>query len=228
VRTATIGGDGRGGGRRSGAFTGCLVDDLATLVWVANLAALELHTHQARASDQLHPTAIVIDLDPGAPATILDCCRVALELRATLEQLQLASVAKTSGSKGLHLSVPLNTGDATADDTKRFALALGQLMESRDPARITVDMARERRAGRVFVDWSQNDRHKTTVCVYSLRIRPRPWVSTPLTWDEVSDALDGGDVDALTFEARDTLARAQKFGDLYRPNLDLRQTLPSL
>jgi bifunctional non-homologous end joining protein LigD len=224
VRTATIGGT----GRRFPAFTGCLVDDLPTLIWVANLAALELHTHQARASDQLHPTAMVIDLDPGAPATILDCCRLALEIRDLLAQLGLEIVVKTSGSKGLHLSAPLNTTDHTAEDTKRFALAIGQLLESRDPAHVTVDMAKERRVGRVFVDWSQNDRHKTTVCAYSLRIRPRPWVSTPLGWDEVSDALDGGDPDALTFEAPDTLARVAKLGDLYAPNLTLQQELPAV
>jgi bifunctional non-homologous end joining protein LigD len=224
VRTATIGGT----ERRYPSFTGCLVDDLPTLVWVANLAALELHTHQARAADQLHPTAVVIDLDPGAPATIVDCCRVALEIHDLLAQLGLEAVVKTSGSKGLHLAVPVNNGRSTADDTKRFALALGQLLESRDPKRVTVDMAKERRGGRVFVDWSQNDRHKTTVCAYSLRIRPRPWVSTPITWDEVSDVLDAGDVDALTFEAPDTLSRVADQGDLYRANLELEQDLPAV
>jgi bifunctional non-homologous end joining protein LigD len=229
VRTATIGGDGKGGmGRRNDAFTGCLVDDLPTLIWTANLAALELHTHQARASDQLCPTAVVLDLDPGDRATIVDCCRVALELRETLARLDLQAVVKTSGSKGLHLSIPLNTEGVTADDTKRFALALGQLLESRDPQRVTVDMAKERRVGRVFVDWSQNDRHKTTVCAYSLRIRPRPWVSTPLSWDEVETVHEAEDVDALVFEAPLTLARVEQFGDLYEPNLTIGQELPAL
>jgi bifunctional non-homologous end joining protein LigD len=224
VRTATIGGS----GKRLPAFTGCLVDDLPTLVWTANLAALELHTHQARAADQEHPTAVVIDLDPGAPATIVDCCRVALELHSLLEQLGLEAVVKTSGSKGLHLSVPLNSGVATSEDTSRFALAVGQLLESRDPKRVTVDMAKERRGGRVFLDWSQNNRHKTTIAPYSLRIRPRPWASTPLSWDEVSEALDGGDPEALTFEARDTVARVEQLGDLYEPNLTLEQQLPEV
>ncbi len=230
VRTATIGGDGRTdrGGRGDETITGCLVDDLPTLVWTANLAALELHTHQARASDQLHPTAVVIDLDPGAPATVLDCCRVALDLRAMLDHFDLHSVVKTSGSKGLHLSVPLNTGSASAEATKRFALALGQLLASRDGKRVTVDMAKERRAGRVFVDWSQNDRHKTTVCAYSMRIRPRPWVSTPLAWDEVQDALDSNDPEVLSFEAPETLARVEAHGDLYEPNLTVEQELPDL
>jgi bifunctional non-homologous end joining protein LigD len=224
VRTAHI----RGGGRRMPGFTGCLVDDLPTLVWVANLAALELHTHQARADDQDHPTAVVIDLDPGAPATIVDCCRVALELRELLAGLGLDVVAKTSGSKGLHLSIPVNDGTSTAEQTKRFALALGQLLEARDPKRVTVDMAKQQRVGKVFVDWSQNDRHKTTVCVYSLRIRPRPWVSTPVSWDEVSDAADAADPDALTFEAPDTVARVAELGDLYAATLTLRQELPGL
>ncbi|MCU1427674.1 MAG: primase, small subunit, partial [Actinomycetia bacterium] len=141
VRTATIGGN----GRSRDAFTGCLIDDLPTLVWAANLAALELHTHQARATDQEHPTAAVIDLDPGAPATVLDCCRIGLALCAVLEQLGLASVVKTSGSKGLHLSIPLNNGHVSAEETKRFTLALGQLLESRLPNQVTVDMAKERR-----------------------------------------------------------------------------------
>jgi bifunctional non-homologous end joining protein LigD len=224
VRTATIGGS----GKRLPAFTGCLVDDLPTLVWTANLAALELHTHQALAADQEHPTAVVIDLDPGAPATILDCCRVGLDLQAMLDQLGLEAVVKTSGSKGLHLSVPLNNGTATSEETSRFALALGQLLETRDPKRTTVDMAKEKRGGRVFVDWSQNNRHKTTIAPYSLRIRPRPWASTPLTWDEVTDALDGGDPEALTFEANDTVARVERLGDLYEPNLTVEQELPGI
>jgi bifunctional non-homologous end joining protein LigD len=224
VRTATIGGS----AKRYPSFTGCLVDDLPTLVWVANLAALELHTHQARAADQEHPTAVVIDLDPGAPATIVDCCRVALDLRAMLDRLGLAAVVKTSGSKGLHLSIPLNTATVSSEETSRFALALGQLLESRDPKRVTVDMAKERRVGRVFVDWSQNNRHKTTIAPYSLRIRPRPWASTPITWNEVEETFADGDTDALTFEAPDTLARVEALGDLYADNLTLRQDLPTL
>jgi bifunctional non-homologous end joining protein LigD len=224
VRTASI----RGSEQRYPSFTGCLVDDLPTLVWVANLAALELHTHQARADDQEHPTAVVVDLDPGAPATIVDCCRVALDLRALLDQLGLQAVVKTSGSKGLHLSVPLNHGTTSAEQTNKFALALGQLLESRDPKRVTVDMAKEKRGGRVFVDWSQNNRHKTTIAPYSLRIRPRPWASTPLDWSEVEATLDAGDPEQLTFEAPDTLARVRELGDLYSPNLTVVQDLPAL
>jgi bifunctional non-homologous end joining protein LigD len=209
----------------TGGTKGCIVADVPTLVWLANLAALEMHTHQWTMDDPAHPTALVIDLDPGAPATIVDCCRVALELRDTLEQLGLHCVVKTSGGKGLHLSVPVHGSHATDEDTKRFALALGQLLESRDPKRVLVDMTRAKRPGKVFIDWSQNDRHKTTVCAYSLRLHERPTVSTPVSWDEVSDA---GDVDALTFEARDTLARVEELGDLYADSLTLEQELPAL
>jgi bifunctional non-homologous end joining protein LigD len=209
-------------------LTQCVVDDLPSLVWMANMAALELHTLQATASHPDRPTAMVFDLDPGAPAGILDCCRVGLDLQALLDELGLASVAKTSGSKGLHLAVPLNTDAATADETKSFALALGQLLAKRDRKRVTTNMKKEGRAGKVFVDWSQNDRHKTTVCAYSLRARPRPLVSTPVTWDEVEAALDTGDGEALAFETDAVLARVERDGDLYAANLELRQELPEL
>jgi len=223
IETALVGREGRHRG-----YEGCLVDELAALVWVANLAALELHTHQATVDDQEHPTAVVLDLDPGPGADVLDCCRVALEARDVLDRLGLRAVVKTSGSKGLHLSVPLNRPGPTADDTKRFALALGQLLATRDPRRVTVTMAKAERRGRVFVDWSQNDRHKTTVAPYSLRIRPRPAVSAPVGWDEVEAALDGSDPDALAFEAPDVPSRVEAAGDPYAANLELVQELPTL
>jgi bifunctional non-homologous end joining protein LigD len=209
-------------------FEGCVIDTLPALVWVANLAALELHTYQAAVDDLTLPTALVIDLDPGEPATIVDCARVAIDLRDTLDTLGLASVVKTSGSKGLHLSVPLNSPGLSDDATKGFALALGQLLESRDPKRVTTIMARDHRRGRVFVDWSQNDRAKTTVAPYSLRIRPRPLVSTPVSWDEVEAVHESGDGDPLTFEAAAVLDRVDELGDLYEANLTLQQELPTL
>jgi bifunctional non-homologous end joining protein LigD len=204
----------------------CVVDDVATLVWMANLAALELHTLQATVDDPEHPTSLVLDLDPGAPADVLDCCRVALELRGMLDRLGLAAVVKTSGGKGLHLAVPVR--GATADGTKSFARALGQLLAKDDPEKVTIAMARDLRRGRVFVDWSQNDRHKTTVCAYSLRARARPMVSAPVGWDEVSDALDADDPEALSFDAPAVLERAGRLGDLYADNLTLEQELPVL
>ncbi len=214
----------------TGGTKGCLVDDLPTLVWLANLAALELHTHQWTVDDPGHPTAMVIDLDPGEPATIADCCRVALVLRDMLEHFELQCVVKTSGGKGLHLSVPLHGAGVTDSETKEFARGLGQVLEARDPKRVTVDMAKQRRPGRVFVDWSQNDRHKTTVCAYSLRNRPRPTISTPVTWDEVSDASreTRGARAPLEFEAADVLTRVESFGDCYADSLTLHQELPAL
>jgi bifunctional non-homologous end joining protein LigD len=204
----------------------CVVDDVATLVWMANLAALELHTLQATVDDPEHPTSMVLDLVPGAPAGILDCCRVALAIQGMLERLGLVSVVKTSGGKGLHLAVPVR--DATADETKAFARALGQLLAKDDPDRVTIVMARDVRAGRVFVDWSQNDQHKTTVCAYSLRAQPRPMVSTPLSWDEVSDALESDDGESLEHDTESALARVAEVGDLYETNLTMPQELPEL
>jgi bifunctional non-homologous end joining protein LigD len=213
----------------TGGTKGCLVDDLATLVWLANLAALELHTHQWQIGDPDHPTAMVLDLDPGEPATIVDCCRVALDLRAMLEHFDLACAVKTSGGKGLHVSVPLLGSPATDDETKRFALGLGQVLESRDKQHVTVDMAKERRAGKVFIDWSQNDRHKTTVCAYSLRNRPEGTVSTPVSWDEVQDTADvSRDDDVLSFSTGEVVERVAELGDLYADTLTLHQELPAL
>ncbi len=205
----------------------CVLDDLPSLVWAANMAALELHTPQARVSSPDRPDSMVFDLDPGPGSSVLDCCRVGLDLHGVLAELGLESVAKTSGSKGLHMAVPLHT-EVTDDDTKGFALALGQLLANREPDRVTVVMRKDLRKGKVFVDWSQNDRHKTTVCAYSMRGKERPMVSTPVTWDEVSDALDGKDPDALTFEAPDVLDRVGQVGDVYLPNLELEQELPAL
>jgi bifunctional non-homologous end joining protein LigD len=213
-------------GRVDPGLIACVVDDAATLVWMANLAALELHTLQARVADPDHPTSMVFDLDPGPPADVLACARVALELQSTLTSLGLRSVAKTSGSKGLHLAVPVR--GATADETKAVALGLGQLLAKRAPDRVTVNMAKEQRPNRVFVDWSQNDRHKTTVAAYSLRAQPLPMVSAPVTWDEVSDALDAGDPGALAFDADEVLARVERLGDPYATNLDADQELPAL
>jgi bifunctional non-homologous end joining protein LigD len=214
----------------TGGTKGCIVDEVAALVWLANLAALELHTHQWTIEDPEHVTALVIDLDPGEPANVVDCCRVALELRDMFEHFDLQCVVKTSGGKGLHMSVPLNGSTPTAEETKRFALGLGQVLESRDPKHVTVDMAKQKRPGKVFVDWSQNDRHKTTVCAYSMRNLPRPTVSTPLSWDEVDDtaALDRDAADSLSFEASDALGRVAEFGDLYEPTLTVHQELPAL
>jgi bifunctional non-homologous end joining protein LigD len=205
----------------------CAIEDLPGLVWTANLAALELHTPQATASDPMRPTAMVFDLDPGAPADVRDCARVARDLLDLLMQLGLRAVVKTSGSKGLHLAVGLRPS-VDAEATKAFALALGRVLETRTPDQVTVTMARDERPGKVFVDWSQNDRHKTTVCAYSMRATARPQVSTPLTWDEVDDAIGAPDRGVLTFETDAVLARVEAHGDLYAASLAADQELPEL
>jgi bifunctional non-homologous end joining protein LigD len=203
----------------------CVVDDLPTLIWVANLAALELHTKQATVDDPDHPTSLVLDLDPGPPADVLACAEVALDLRDLLADLGLQCVVKTSGGKGLHVGVPVR--GATADETKEFARALGMLLERRDPTRVTTSMRKELRRGKVFVDWSQNDRHKTTVAAYSLRAQPRPLVSAPVAWDEVRAALDVADAEMLLLDAPTVLARVAQHGDRYADNLHLAQHLPA-
>jgi bifunctional non-homologous end joining protein LigD len=205
----------------------CSLGSVAALVWTANLAALELHTPQARAAEPWKPSAIVFDLDPGPGTDLVDCARVAIELQDLLAQLGLRAVAKTSGSKGLHLSVGLRPS-VDADTTKGFALALGKVLESRDPKRVTVTMAKDQRRGRVFVDWSQNDRHKTTVCAYSLRATDVPGVSTPVAWEELHDAVDTGDASRLAFSPADVLIRIDELGDLYAGSIAGDQDLPDL
>jgi bifunctional non-homologous end joining protein LigD len=203
-----------------------VIDSLAALVWCANLANLELHAFLARARSPLEPTCMVYDLDPGEPADVLDCCDVALWLRDALDALGLRSFPKTSGSKGVQLYVPLNEPGVTFEDTKTFARALGRVIEQEHPKRVTTNMMKVERPGKVFIDWSQNDEHKTTACVYSLRARDRPYVSTPLRWAEVERAAATRDAASLRFRAEDALARADADGDLFRGVLDLKQALP--
>jgi bifunctional non-homologous end joining protein LigD len=205
-----------------------VVDDLATLIWLANLAAIELHTPLARAEAIDRPTTLVFDLDPGAPATIVECCRVGLALRGMFENLGLESFAKTSGSKGLQLYVPLNTPEVTFDQTKPFARAVAEMFEHSEPDLVVSRMTKVRRTGKVLIDWSQNDRNKTTVCVYSLRAHERPTASTPVEWDEVRAALEAGDPAKLAFEAPEVLERVRARGDLFAPVLSLVQRLPAL
>lgn len=204
----------------------CVVEDVPSLVWAANLASLELHTSLARADAIMEPTMVVFDLDPGAPATIRECCAVALKLRGALDELRLQCFAKTSGSKGLQVYVPLNT-KSTYELTKPFALAIAQHLERLEPKLVLSNMKKELRTGKVFVDWSQNDDHKTTVCGYSLRARESPTVSTPVTWDEV-EAHHRGELRALAFTSDEVLERVQQLGDLFVPVLQLKQKLPTL
>ena len=204
----------------------CLANDLPTLVWAANLADLELHTSLARKRNVAQPTMMVFDLDPGAPADIVQCCQVGLWLRELLSKMKLKSFAKTSGSKGLQVYVPLNT-PVMFDQTKDVSRALAQLLEREHADLVTSNMSRALRKGKVFVDWSQNDEHKTTICVYSLRAKQEPTVSTPVTWDEVANCLKKKKADLLKFRSDKTLARVEKMGDLFEPVEKLKQKLPT-
>jgi bifunctional non-homologous end joining protein LigD len=203
----------------------CVAQNLATLVWAANLAAIELHTSLSMASAMPHPSFVVFDLDPGAPAGMVQCCKVALWIHSALTRRGLRSFAKTSGSKGLQVYVPVNSG-ISYDQSKPFAHELALTLERRHPELVVSDMKKALRAGKVLVDWSQNDMHKTTVCVYSLRARTQPAVSTPVSWAEVSRCLESGDAATLEFTAPQVLQRVEHLGDLFAPVLTLCQQLP--
>ena len=204
-----------------------LVNDVPTLIWIANLAAIELHPSLSLATDITCPRMMVFDLDPGPPANIVQCCQVAIWLRAIFEHFKLESFPKTSGSKGLQIYVPLNT-KTSYDETKPFAHALARLLENEHRDLVVSDMKKALRTGKVLVDWSQNDEHKTTISVYSLRARERPTVSTPVTWDEVERTLKKKDPSLLVFESHQVLERVEKLGDLFAPVLKLKQRLPKL
>ncbi len=212
-----------GPGDRDGDIGYCRIDEPAALVWTANLAAIELHAPMAKATDIEQPTILVFDLDPGPPAAMTECCQVALELRDVLAAVDLEAFPKTSGNKGLQVYVPLNRPH-THDQASSFAKAVGQLLAKQHPDRILVEMNKPLRTGKVFVDWSQNSRHKTTIAAYSLRARPTPTVSTPLGWDEVTDGAAG---QPLSFTSDDVLVRVDELGDLFAPVADLAQDLPS-
>ncbi|HYH52798.1 MAG TPA: DNA ligase D [Solirubrobacterales bacterium] len=212
---------------RHGEVDYCVVEDLPTLVWLANLADIELHTSLSRAVAMEQPTAMVFDLDPGAPADVLDCAQVGVWLRGLFEQLGLSCYPKTSGSKGMQLYVPLNS-DATYEQTKPFAKAVAETLERKFGDRIVSQMAKAKRPGKVLIDWSQNDVHKTTVCVYSLRAKERPTVSTPLEWDEVEAALAAGEAERLVFDHAAVLERVAAKGDLFAPLLSEEQELPGI
>ena len=211
--------------REIGGIDYCLCDDLPTLVWAANLADLELHPSLALADAIEQPTVMAFDLDPGEPAGVLECRQVALWLRDTLGRIGLQCYPKTSGSKGLQVYAPLNTAGVTYDHTKPLSQALARHLEGEHPELVVSSQKKELRRGKVLIDWSQNDEHKTTVCVYSLRARARPTVSTPLTWEELEAA---GGTDELAFTADEVLERLDEHGDLFAPVLELEQGLPRL
>jgi bifunctional non-homologous end joining protein LigD len=205
----------------------CLANDLSTLIWLTNLADLELHTSLSRAKDVMRPTMMVFDLDPGPPAAILECAQIGIELRDLFADLGLDCYPKTSGSKGLQIYVPLNT-PVTYETTKPFAHAIAMHLEQKLPKLVVSSQKKSIRKGKILVDWSQNDDHKTTICVYSLRARERPTVSTPVTWDEVESAAKKKKAEALVFDSNAVLKRFEKRGDLFEPVLKQKQKLPKL
>jgi bifunctional non-homologous end joining protein LigD len=212
-----------GPGDKGGAIDYCALDSVAALAWSANLAALEIHAPMARGADIESPTMCVFDLDPGPGTGIPECAALALQIRDVLDRLGgLQCVAKTSGSKGIQVYLPLNTPH-THEHCSSFAMAVAQVLEKHDPGGVTSVMRKSERPGKVFVDWSQNSRHKTTVAVYSLRARPRPTVSTPVSWDELDDAAAGA---PLSFELGEVLHRVGKTGDLFAPAASVEQQLP--
>ncbi len=213
-------------GSRGGTIDFCVCDDLPTLVWLAQLAAIELHPSLATAADFERPTVLAFDLDPGEPATIVECCAVALRVRDLFAELGLESFAKTSGSKGMQVYVPLN-GDATYATTKPFARAVARALESSEPGLVTSQMKKSLRPGKVFIDWSQNTTTKTTIAAYSLRARAEPTASTPLHWHEVERTAASGYSEELRFTAAAVLERYERDGDPFAPVLELEQELPA-
>lgn len=210
---------------RRGGIDYCRIEEPAALVWAANLAAIELHAPMAGHEHQEMPRAVVFDLDPGPGTDIATCCTVAGRVREILATVGLDAWCKTSGSKGLQVYVPLNTPAATHEAAAGFAKAVGTVLERQTPAEVTTTMAKSERPGRIFVDWSQNAFHKTTVAPYSLRARPEPTVSTPVTWDEV-EACAAGEA-LLRFDAGEVLDRVERLGDLFGSVLTLQQHLPA-
>jgi bifunctional non-homologous end joining protein LigD len=202
----------------------CVVDNLASLVWMANLADLELHTSLARAPKIHQPTAMVFDLDPGEGANVLHCAQVALWLKEKLAQMKLESFAKTSGSKGIQIYVPLNTA-ISFEATKVASRQIADAVATEHSDAVVTKMLKTLRKKKVLIDWSQNDDHKTTICAYSLRATEKPQVSTPLKWTELQKWWKAGDADAFRFSPDDVRARVKKHGDLFEPVLKLKQKL---
>ena len=209
-------------------MTVCLVNDLETLIWAENLASLELHVPLAKAISPERPDSMVFDLDPGDPAGLRECARVALILRDLLSRMGLASYVKTSGKKGLHVFVPLNRKEMTFEDTKTFSKAVAGIMQKHYPDLVTARMAKKERTAKVFINWSQNDASKTMICVYSLRAREKPIVSFPLEWGELENSGGAGDPERLQVMHAEALSRVGKKGDLFREVLVKEQKLPHL
>jgi bifunctional non-homologous end joining protein LigD len=222
VKTAEIAQD------QGEALKFCVVNDLETLLWVGNLASLELHVPLARTGSPRTPDSMVFDLDPGEPADILACARVAMILQDLLFRMGLVSSVKTSGQKGLHVLVPLNREDTTFEDTKIFSKAVAGIIQKHYPDLVTSKMSKQERIGRVFINWSQNDASKTMICVYSLRAREKPLVSFPLEWGELEKLVRQGDPEKFQITHSEAVRRTEEKGDLFREVLVKEQRLPHL
>jgi bifunctional non-homologous end joining protein LigD len=223
VKTASV-----RAGPNAGKIDFCVCDSLPTLIWMAQLAALELHPSLSLSRAPTRPTVLAFDLDPGEGSDVVDCCRVAMRLRDLFGHFGVECFPKTSGSKGMQVYVPLNSPKTSYDETKPFAKAIAQLLEKQTPDEVVSKMKKVERKGKVLVDWSQNHRSKTTIAVYSLRARERPTASTPIAWEEVEHAAEHKDAASLVFEADDVLERIETHGDLFAPVLELKQDLPDL
>jgi len=209
----------------------CVVDSVPTLVWLGGMAALELHAPMARAAGAFGadvPTLVVLDLDPGAPASAVECAVVALRIRDLLATLGLRAVVKSSGNKGLQVYLPVNRPDTTHEAARGFAQAIALLLEKQDPQLVVSQQGRHLRPGKVLIDWLQNESFKTTVAAYSLRARDRPTVSTPLAWEEVEALAEGGDPESVQMSPAQVLERVAEYGDLFAEAASLEQPLPRL
>jgi len=213
--------------RRAGEIDFCLCENRATLIWMAQLASLELHPSLSKATRMEQPTVLAFDLDPGPPAGLVECCKVALRVRDLFGAFGLEGFPKVSGGKGLQVYFPLNT-KVSYERTSPFAKAVAQLLEKQTPKDVVSKMAKVDRRGKVFVDWSQNHQKKTTIAVYSLRAREHPTASVPLQWREVERTAKGGDTEKIRFEIPEAVKRVEKEGDLFEPVLKLKQKLPAL
>ena len=210
--------------RRGTLLRYCVIDDLPSLMWVANLATIELHPLLSTIEGTERAPAMVFDLDPGPPASIVDCCRVALFLREELASRGLEAFPKTSGWKGLHLHVPLDAA-ATFERTKHFSRELAVRLAKRHPDVVATEVSRERRAGRVLIDWRQNDPNRSVIAPYSMRSTPEPGVAAPLSWEEVEAAGDPGEVE-LRFSPQGVLERLERGDDPFAAVPHLGQALP--
>jgi bifunctional non-homologous end joining protein LigD len=204
----------------------CRIEDTASLIWTVNHGNLEMHPLLSIAPDFDTPTGLAFDLDPGEPAGLLEAAELALVLRDMLAGVGLQTWAKASGSRGVQVYAPLNSR-AGFDAAKTFARSVAEVMAARMPDRVVARMDKRLRSGKVLVDWSQNDRHKSTVAAYSLRAKlDRPTVSVPVSWRELEDAVGGGRAGALLVAPEETLERVTEHGDLFAPVLTCVQQLP--